>query len=314
MSRAIDRLPRGVVMIERDWLSSNHVLLFDDDRATIIDTGYGKHAATTGQLVAAALRNNPHGGTARLQRILNTHLHSDHCGGNATLAAAHECTTYVPAASLAAVRNWPQMADEYDSLAQRCQRFEATGAISPGEIIHGGGLDWTVHAAPGHDPRSLIFFNPEHRILLSADALWQYGFGVIFPEIFDQSGFAEQAAVLELIESLEPAVVIPGHGPAFDDVADALTRARRRLDKFVAQPLLSHQHALKVMIKFLLLDREQIGVAQLHDLAERTLIFQELARQLNTPMRTVIDTTVAALQAQQQLRRQDDILFNDAPQ
>ncbi len=32
-------------------------------------------------------------------------------------------------------------------------------------------------AAPGHDMGALVFYNPEHRILISGDALWQNGYG-----------------------------------------------------------------------------------------------------------------------------------------
>ena len=45
----------------------------------MVDTGYCIHAEQTLALVEAALQGAP------LQRIVNTHLHSDHCGGNALL-------------------------------------------------------------------------------------------------------------------------------------------------------------------------------------------------------------------------------------
>jgi glyoxylase-like metal-dependent hydrolase (beta-lactamase superfamily II) len=40
-----------------------------------------------------------------------------------------------------------------------------------------------VLAAPGHDPHMVMLFNRERGILISADALWEHGFGAIFPEI-----------------------------------------------------------------------------------------------------------------------------------
>ncbi len=46
---------------------------------------------------------------------------------------------------------------------------------------------------------------------MRGDALWENGFGVIFPELEGESGFAEQAAVLERIAELDAHVVIPGH-------------------------------------------------------------------------------------------------------
>ena len=77
-------IPPTMRVFERGWLSSNNVLLFDDDSsATLVDTGYVSHRTQTLALVQSAL------GGRKLTRILNTHLHSDHCGGNALPAARH---------------------------------------------------------------------------------------------------------------------------------------------------------------------------------------------------------------------------------
>jgi glyoxylase-like metal-dependent hydrolase (beta-lactamase superfamily II) len=81
---------------------------------------------------------------------------------------------------------------------------------------------------------------------------------VIFPELDGASGFAEQRAILERIASLDVAVALPGHGPMFTDVAGALERAHRRLDHLAADPARNARHAIKVMLKFLLLEREQV--------------------------------------------------------
>jgi glyoxylase-like metal-dependent hydrolase (beta-lactamase superfamily II) len=119
-----------------------------------------------------------------------------------------------------------------------------------------GELPWKVYAAPGHDPESVIFFQQDTGILISADALWGDGFGVIFPELMGERGFDEQEAILKIIYQLRPRCVIPGHGPMFLDVEDALQRAQTRLAFLRSQPLKHAQYALKVLVKFLMLDRE----------------------------------------------------------
>jgi glyoxylase-like metal-dependent hydrolase (beta-lactamase superfamily II) len=45
----------------------------------------------------------------------------------------------------------------------------------------------------GHDPHSVILFEPVSRVLISADALWERGFGVIFPELEGVEAFDEVA-------------------------------------------------------------------------------------------------------------------------
>ena len=71
------RLPDTVQVFERGWLSANNVVLFDGGEATLVDSGYVSHAAQTVALVRAALDGR------RLGRLINTHSHSDHIGGNA---------------------------------------------------------------------------------------------------------------------------------------------------------------------------------------------------------------------------------------
>ena len=89
----------------------------------------------------------------------------------------------------------------------------------------------------------------------------EHGFGVVFPEIVGESGFKEIGETLNLIESLDPAVIVPGHGAVFTDVASALVRARERLAVFQQQPVKHASHAAKVLLKFKLLELQRISLA-----------------------------------------------------
>jgi glyoxylase-like metal-dependent hydrolase (beta-lactamase superfamily II) len=120
-----------------------------------------------------------------------------------------------------------------------------------------GELAWQVHAAPGHDPHSVVLFEPASRTLISADALWENGFGVVFPELEGEQAFDEVSATLDLIEALAPLTVVPGHGPVFVFSHAVMGRARRRLDSFALDPVRHAQHAGKVLLKFKLLEVQQ---------------------------------------------------------
>lgn len=83
-----------------------------------------------------------------------------------------------------------------------------------------GARRWQVHAAPGHDPHSVrILFEPELRVLLSADALWENGFGIVFGELEGPGDFRRVSSTLDTSNRWRPSGVIPGHGRAFGDVA-----------------------------------------------------------------------------------------------
>ncbi len=264
-------------VFERGWLSANNILFTGDGPATLIDSGYVTHAPQTLALVEHALGARP------LERLMNTHLHSDHCGGNAALQARYGCHTAIPAHEADKVRTWDAPALTYDATGQQCPRFSFDSVLEVGQHLSLAGMDWEVLGAPGHHPHSVMFWCAAHGILISADALWRSGFGVIFPELEGEPGFDEARATLDLIGTLDARVVIPGHGAVFTDVAAALKRAQVRLDFLQADPQRNAENAVKVMLKFLLLERQQIALDQVAVLMA-TIPLVAAARRLYLPM------------------------------
>ena len=245
MTATAPLLPAGVHVFERGWLSSNNILLCDDEAATLVDSGYATHATQTVALVQRALQGRP------LDRLVNTHLHSDHCGGNAALQHHYPALdTRIPPGLAEPVRHWRDDALSYRPTGQTCPPFAISGLLEPGSTHRWADSEWEVHAAPGHDPHSVILFDPGHRVLISADALWENGFGVVFPELEDVPGFDDVAASLDLIERLDPHTIIPGHGPVFADTAGALQRARQKLEAFARSPDKHARYGAKVLLKF----------------------------------------------------------------
>jgi glyoxylase-like metal-dependent hydrolase (beta-lactamase superfamily II) len=143
-------------------------------------------------------------------------------------------------------------------------------------VWRAGGRDWQALGAPGHDEHSLVYFDPEHGVLISADALWENGFGAVFPEMVGEPGFDDVAAVLDLIERLPVRVVVPGHGRPFTDVAGALARARRRLAAFQADPARHLHHAAKVLLKYHLMEVREQALPDLQRWAAETPLFVAL--------------------------------------
>lgn len=255
--------PDGLQVFERGWLSSNNILLYDDDTTVLIDSGYVTHAPQTLALVKQALGARP------LDLLLNTHLHSDHCGGNRLLQDAYpSLETRIPPGMASEVANWDEDLLTYKSTGQNCPRFGFDGLIAPGTELTLAGEIWQVHAAPGHDPHSVILYEPLHRILISADALWEHGFGIVFPELEGVSAFQEVATTLDLIEALNPLCVIPGHGRPFKDVSTALAFSRRKLNGYIQQPEKHALYGAKVLIKFKLLELNSVTKAEFNNWTE----------------------------------------------
>jgi glyoxylase-like metal-dependent hydrolase (beta-lactamase superfamily II) len=255
-------IPASMHILERGWLSSNNILFIGRDDTALVDSGYLTHVPQTLALVEHAL------GERRLDRVLNTHLHSDHCGGNAALKARYGSRIAIPVAEAGKVSAWDEEALSFRATGQQCERFMHDDVLTPGDDLVLGDMPWRVLGAPGHDPHSVILWCESEGILISADALWNNGFGVIFPELDGESAFGEARATLDLIDTLDARLVIPGHGPAFTDVKAAVARARKRVDFLEADPKRNAENAVKVLLKFLLLSRQSIPLAEVWKMFE----------------------------------------------
>jgi glyoxylase-like metal-dependent hydrolase (beta-lactamase superfamily II) len=279
----VPRALEGLSVLERGWVSSNNLLLHgggDGEPATLVDASHCLHGEQTVALVRHALRRGE-----ALSAVVNTHLHSDHCGGNAALQRAFGARLSIPPGEADAVSRWDEHALSYRATGQRIERFVHDALLRPGDALTVGRRAWQAFAAPGHDPHSLILFDAQHGALISADALWANGFGVVFPELDGDRGFDDVAAVLDLIERLSPSVVIPGHGAPFSDVAGALQRARSRLAGFVADPARHARHGAKVLLKYHLLEERQQQLPALLAWWQTTPLARRVWQRLNRPER-----------------------------
>lgn len=247
------KLPDSLLVLERGWLSANNILFFDGHDATLIDSGYVTHAEQTVDLVYHALDGR------RLNRVINTHSHSDHIGGNAALKTAFDCEIIVPAGLHAAIADWDKDALLLSPLGQQSARFQHDRLVGADDQLEMGGLNWQALAVPGHDMEALAYYNPEKRILISGDALWENGFGVIFPELLGEAdGLASTQETLEMLSRLPIDIVIPGHGTPFNTVDAAFDRAFRRLGNFRSNIEQLAWHAIKVIVSFAMMERRQV--------------------------------------------------------
>lgn len=265
-------------VLERGWLSSNNVLLRPPDGGaiTVVDTGYETHREQTVDLVDRAA------GAAGVARIVNTHLHSDHCGGNAALQAQWSCETWVPEVSIDAVRRWDASRLTFELTDQQCQRFRADRGIAFGETIELAGERWTAIRAPGHDPQALMLWHVRGKVLIAGDALWESRLAIVFPELHEHAeGFEGVHTVLDVIESLAPAVVIPGHGRPFSDVPAALARSRERLASFEADPSKHLSYAARALTMFHMLEQRRRSRAALESWLVQAPVFRHVMKRLS---------------------------------
>jgi glyoxylase-like metal-dependent hydrolase (beta-lactamase superfamily II) len=250
-------LPATVKVIVRDWLNANHILFLGQHENVLVDSGYVTHADTTVRLVREALGNRT------LQRLVNTHCHSDHMGGNAAVQRAFGCPIWIPEGEAALIEAWDTRALWIDYAGQRAERFDFDEVIGPGDTLVMGDLEWSAIPAPGHDMGALMFWNAAERILVSGDALWERGFGIVLPGEGWRDRLDAARATLGRIRALDPRVVIPGHGQPFTRVEQAIALCESRIAAFETDEEKLARYVLKVMLSFALLDLGRLEEASL---------------------------------------------------
>jgi glyoxylase-like metal-dependent hydrolase (beta-lactamase superfamily II) len=293
-------LPPQMHVFVRDWLSANHVVLRSDAGCVVIDSGYDKHVPLMLALIASrmGLDGRP------LAKLINTHCHSDHVGGNAALRRAYGCTIAVPTGEAPLIDAWDEQALLYEYADQRAERFAVDEILEPGSTHTWGDIEWRALAAPGHAMGALVFFNDEHRILISGDALWQNGYGIVMPPELDPGALPATRATLEMIATLDARCVVPGHGEPFTDVDAALERAFARTTAFEVDPMRTVRHVLKALLVFSLLDRERMPLASLPLYVERVGVYREFnARFLRLDPATLAEKLVTELEVAGAVRR-----------
>jgi glyoxylase-like metal-dependent hydrolase (beta-lactamase superfamily II) len=259
----LHRLPGGVIVAQRDWLSANHVLLHGQTGRIIIDTGYLSHARRTRACVEAAF------GHLSLDLIVTTHCHSDHMGCNAYLQRWTQARIAIPQGEATLVEAWDEDGLWLEWADQQCERFSADQLLLCGETYSFGDLDWLAISGPGHNDATVMFYNATHKMLITADALWENGFGFVSPRAWDAGALSRTRQTLDLIASLDVAIVIPGHGAPFTTVRAALDVAYARLTALEADDARIGRQIGKTMFIYSILAKERLPMAEVPAYGQR---------------------------------------------
>ncbi len=153
-------------------IEENTYLLTDErsKACIVIDAGclYGKEKLT--------LENYIKEQGLTLKRVINTHLHLDHCFGNKFLA---DTFGVLPEACerdeflLALMKHHAQMFGFRDGVEPQ----KLKGYLRDGDTITEGSIELHVLEVPGHSPGGLAFYSPKDKCVFCGDSLFQCGIG-----------------------------------------------------------------------------------------------------------------------------------------
>ncbi len=145
-------------------------------------------------------------------QIVVTHGHGDHAEAAGELARllGERYTTRVP---------------ETDTPADTAPRPGTVWDTDAGRLV--------AVSTPGHTRDHVVFHWPERHAVFAGDVLLGEGDTTWLGEY--PGCVADYLSSLDVIESLDPAVVYPGHGPPVTDPLDAVARFRRHRHERIAQ-------------------------------------------------------------------------------
>lgn len=176
--------------------SGNWTWLIPGRVPTLVDAGVGEPQHL--EALDRAL------GDATLARVLVTHGHADHASGAVAIAARRPDLRFLK-------MPWPE----------RDGRWPVPWhPIGDGDVLDAGDTRITAVHTPGHAPDHLCFWHAATRTLFGGDLVIR-GTTVYIPADL-QGDLAAYLASLERVLALDPARILPAHGPVVDDPARLL--------------------------------------------------------------------------------------------
>lgn len=224
------------------WGWSNAGVVVGAERSLLVDTLFD--LVLTRQMLDAMA---PLTAAAPIATVVNTHANGDHCYGNQLLAGPGHDVEFV--ASAAASREMDEVPPSTMALLQSAfddghlsaYLRHAFGAFSfdgievpPTTTTFDDELALDLEGrrvhlrtvGPAHTGGDVIAWLPDERVLFAGDILFIGGTPIMWA-----GPIGNWIAACELIEDLEPAAIVPGHGPLTDaagvrDVAEYLRFVR----------------------------------------------------------------------------------------
>ncbi len=159
-------------------------------------------------------------GASKIEKILLTHIHSDHCGGALALKKRS-------GAKIGIHRSRAGYLGGED--------FQ----YGDGDRIPFGGGDLQVVHTPGHESGHCCFYEPADRVLFSGDHIMGFGTSVIRPPDGDMAAYIRS---LERLLELSISLILPGHGPL-------VGKPEAKIKEYIEHRLMREQQVIDALRK-----------------------------------------------------------------
>lgn len=258
LGRNLLSLPSEFTFIRRGWLNCNSVLIQGDGPPALVDSGHLFYQDETLSLIRQAGVE-----PETIGQIATTHCHCDHHGANKRLKALSGATIGMGPLTAEWFATGEKHLTWFEQLSQDADVAPADLIYSDGDTIHLSGMPFEVHSLPGHAPDSIGFYQPDTRVLICADALWENDISMLHTAVHGIGIIDDAEMAVRKIMEIDPLITIPGHGGLIKDVQQSGEQALRRIERFRQDPGHQAWHITRRFVMYGILTYQPIS-RQMH--------------------------------------------------
>jgi len=141
-------------------------------------------------------------------KIVNTHTHFDHIGGNEFLKKKYDLKIVVHRAEKGYLSDPAKNLSEL--LGNEIVSPEAEEFLEDGDKINLGSNEFKVIHTPGHSPGGIALYNKNEKVLFSGDTIFKTGVGRFDFSSSDKKKL--KSSIEKLLKLDDDVKVYPGHG------------------------------------------------------------------------------------------------------
>ena len=265
----IVEIAENLFFVERGWLNANH-FVFNGRQKVLIDTGYISDFEETKRFVqdlGVDLRE--------VDRIVSTHSHCDHIGGNKRIQDLSRCKIAMHKIDKFFINSKDDWATWWRYYDQEAEFFRVVISLEEGDCVFLDELKLEVIHTPGHGAGMIALYSPKEKFLISSDALWDGDLGVLTIRV--EGSIAPFLALnsLEKLSTLGVDRIYPGHGPPIIEPKVAIQKCREKLEGFLKDPSRIGMDQLRKILIYILLMKRGFTVDEFFDYLMGTHWFRE---------------------------------------
>ncbi|UCF92107.1 MAG: MBL fold metallo-hydrolase [Desulfobacterales bacterium] len=224
---SVSEILPDLFFVERGYLNGNH-FIYRSKAPILIDTAYVCDFEVTARLIRSlGVR------LSDISLIINTHCHCDHIGGNKSIQDQSGCEIALHTIGKYFIDTRDDWSTWWKYYHQQAEFFKATRPLEDGDVVAVGPHEFEVLHTPGHASDGIVLYNRRAKILLSSDTLWENDMAVLTVRVEGSAAVHHMLQSLERIEALDVHTVFPGHGKPFADIKRALSKAKKRTQRYL---------------------------------------------------------------------------------